>query len=353
MSLPHLQIHRAQLSDQQRWDAYVLNHPDGSPYHLFAWKRAVEEAYHHHCPYLFAEHNNQLVGVLPLVQIRLPGVMNQLVALPYCDMGNCLSDTDEIQDLLLDALLTMQGNLKCGKVNLRGTLRETLLKNKEFHAEITGKVSMVLHLPPSSEQLWASFKSKLRSQIHKAEKNGITFSWSNQEHIDEVYSVFCKNMHELGSPVHSRHWLDRILMHFGQRAKVGLVHSQNNVVGMGLLLLGQQSVSIPWASTLRASNHLGPNMLLYWNLLQFSADNGFKHFDFGRATIDEGTYKFKKQWGAEPRPLPWYSNKAAYREPHHPAQRFDKRALCGSLWKKLPLLAANTLGPHIRKFISL
>jgi hypothetical protein len=30
-----------------------------------------------------------------------------------------------------------------------------------------------------------------------------------------------------------------------------------------------------------------------------------KSFDFGRSTMNEGTYKFKKQWGCEPTQLHW------------------------------------------------
>ena len=43
-----------------------------------------------------------------------------------------------------------------------------------------------------------------------------------------------------------------------------------------------------------------------WRALVASAvERGFHTFDFGRSTPDEGTYHFKKQWGAEPRELVW------------------------------------------------
>ena len=61
----------------------------------------------------------------------------------------------------------------------------------------------------------------------------------------------------------------------------------------------------PWASSLRQYSKYSPNMLLYWKMLEFACDNGFNYFDFGRSSLDEGTYKFKKQWGASPVPLPW------------------------------------------------
>ena len=34
----------------------------------------------------------------------------------------------------------------------------------------------------------------------------------------------------------------------------------------------------------------------------------YAFFDFGRSSEGEGTYKFKKQWGAKPTPLVWYDS---------------------------------------------
>ena len=167
---------------------------------------------------------------------------------------------------------------------------------------------MILDLPASSDELFKGFKSKLRSQVRKAGKNGVKFSWGNVEDIDSAYIVFSKNMHELGSPVHGKSFIKAIATHYGARAKLDLAEFQGKTIGMGIILLSGKGVSIPWASTLREYNRLGPNMMLYWNFLKYSADNGYTYFDFGRSSEGEGTYKFKKQWGANPKPLVWYES---------------------------------------------
>jgi len=346
-------IRRAGKEDRQRWDDYVLNRPDASAYHLFAWKLAIEEAYGHSCPYLYAECNGQWVGVLPMVHLRLPGVVNELVALPYCDVGSCLVDSDRVEDALLEAALSLQKNLGSKQLQLRGPLAATGLQNTKFQAEVTGKVRMLLDLPPSADELMAGFKSKLRSQIRKAEKNGVTFCWAGMDDLDELYTVFSRNMHELGSPVHGKAWLKNVMIHYADRARVGVARFETKTVGMGIILAGGTSVSIPWASTLRDYNHLGINMLLYWNFLQFSADHGYKIFDFGRSTAEEGTYRFKKQWGAEPWPLPWYLHSAPHRGGESSSQFSGGRDVLAEVWRKMPLSVANTLGPLIRKYISL
>jgi hypothetical protein len=96
-------------------------------------------------------------------------------------------------------------------------------------------------------------------------------------------------------------------------------------------------------------------MLLYWNCLKYAADNNKEIFDFGRSTENEGTYRFKKQWGAEPTLLPWYVS-PAQQENTQPAKDNNKpstRDKVAAIWMKLPVPLANFIGPQLRKYINL
>ena len=336
------------------WDDFVLNHPEGLAYHLFAWKMAIENAYAHSCTYLYAEQDGQFAGILPIAHLKFPLLVNELVSLPYCDIGGCLSQSVEAQDALLNKAISMARQSGIKNLELRGRLLESDFTQQNFTQEHTSKVRMLLSLPDSSEALWTGFKSKLRSQVRKAEKNGVVFKWGSLQNLNEIYSVFAINMHQLGSPVHSKKWLQQVILNYGDRAKIGMALFEEQVIGMGIILLGAQTVSIPWASTLRDFNRLGPNMLLYWNFLKFSSDNNFKYFDFGRSTQGEGTYKFKKQWGAEPVPLEWYTyNTDNMPQTAAASPESSLRKKVASAWTKMPLSLANTMGPLLRKYISL
>ena len=94
-------------------------------------------------------------------------------------------------------------------------------------------------------------------------------------------------------------------------------------------------------------------MLLYWNFLKFAADNGYKQFDFGRSTPDEGTYKFKAQWGAKPKTLYWHYIMLNKNDFENSESNSSHRDRVVKLWQKLPLGVANLIGPAIRKHISL
>jgi len=349
-----INIRLAEASDRGRWDAFALSHPDASPYHLFAWKMAIETGYGHKCHYLLAEKHNKIIGILPLVQLRLFPFIDEMVALPFCDVGNCISVDAETQDSLCCEAIRLNTNVNTKNIQLRGDLRPTETIQSWFQTIETDKVRMVLNIPPTTDDLLNSFKSKLRSQVRKAEKNGVIFRWGGSKDIDGVYGVFSKNMHELGSPVHSKIFLKAVLEHFGERTKLGIAEFDGKMIGMGVILLGGNSVSIPWASTLREYNRLAPNMLLYWNFLKYSADKGFAYFDFGRSTEGEGTYNFKKQWGARPSTLVWYEHtKSRIKNNQKFSLKLKKRTPMASIWKRLPLSIVNIVGPYIRRYISL
>ncbi len=160
-------------------------------------------------------------------------------------------------------------------------------------------------------------------------------------------------MHLLGSPTHSIKWFHALREMYQDDLLVGRVWFEGKIVGAGLLLFSGNNVSIPWASTLRDYNNLAPNMLLYWNLLRVSCDRGCKQFDFGRSTYGEGTYRFKKQWGARPVLLDWQTLNEQGVVAEKSASKSRVRDMVETVWKKLPLSVVNTIGPRLRRHISL
>lgn len=347
-------IRKVEESDRKKWDAYVSGHPDGSPYHLYAWLASAWGAYKKKNYSLIAERNRKVVGVLPLLKIGFLFGGKALVALPYCDVGNCLADSDGVLESLLQKAYDLAKNTNIKRIDLRGNINPINLAGGGRLNRLSGsKVRMLLELPESSDYLMKSFKSKVRSQIKKAEKNKLIFRWGNSDNLDDFYSVISRNMRDLGSPVHSRKWFREVLKEFGKNARMGIVEHQKRPVATGIILSAANTIAIPWASTIREFNRLSPNMMLYWNFLKYASDNHFKQFDFGRSTRGEGTYKFKAQWGAKPISLDWYELLLTDKQSESFHPKFMKRELATTIWRHIPLNLTKILGPMIRHHISL
>ena len=340
----------AELKELSKVDEFLARSCHATPYHHMQWLQAVKNAYGFHYEYFIAEKDGCIEGVLPVCQFKNITGKLSLCSLPFCDVGGVVADSAIVREELIQFALNRASQLQAMPLELRQRL-----KSDAPDLDMTDrKVSMLLNFPESTEALSASFKSKLRSQINKAEKNGLTFDCANDEKsIDDFFYVFCRNMHLLGSPTHSIKWFHALREMYKDDLMVGRVWFDGKIVGAGILLFSGDNVSIPWASTLRDYNRLAPNMLLYWNLLRISCERGCKQFDFGRSTYGEGTYKFKKQWGAKPVLLDWTTLDKQGVVEEASGGKGRARELVETVWKKLPLPVVNAIGPRLRRHISL
>jgi FemAB-related protein (PEP-CTERM system-associated) len=352
-----MKIRIAVAGDQALWDEYVDGQNNATPYHRFAWLLSIEQAYQHQNVSLLAFNDDTLVGVLPCIKMQKPFSKPSYCALPFCDLGFGLANSPSILQALQSEALTLLQHEGGNSFDYRDSVNATP------GDELAGKkVRMVLPLPGDSEALMAGFKSKLRSQIRKAEKNGLTcVIANNQTQINDFYQIFAINMRKLGSPVHSKKWFECLFNNYAQQSILSVVYSDKVPVGAGIVLRTANKVAIPWASTVAEYNKLAPNMMLYWSLLEHVSNLGCTEFDFGRSTYDEGTYKFKRQWGAEPVPLDW-SDLVQNLAPNQTTTDITNtgsdnvnqiKALVEKTWSKLPLGVTTRLGPKIRKHISL
>jgi FemAB-related protein (PEP-CTERM system-associated) len=212
---------------------------------------------------------------------------------------------------------------------------------------------LALPLPEDPEALMRSFKSKLRSQIRKPAKEGLKTVNGGMDLLEDFYRVFAQNMRDLGSPVHHKRLITAVLRGFPEAARLFIVYGNDTPLACGLCIGYREVLANPWASSLRRYSRLSPNMLLYWAMLEFACQAGYRYFDFGRSVPGEGTYRFKEQWGAIPQTLYWYKLSASPATALAGRSEKEKMKRAIEYWKKLPVSVTKVLGPQIRKYISL
>ena len=345
-----MDIRVAQEGDQQAWDEYVRRHPKGLAYHQFAWKKACNKAYGFDACYLMAEEQGRVTGVLPLILFPASFFKKQYISLPFCDVGGVLADSSEVADKLTGQAVALAQRDKIERIEIRA---ERGVENIGDLTDTPQKVRMVLNLPDDSEKLLAGLKAKLRSQVKKPMLDGLSCRIGGLDLLDDFYFVFVRNMRDLGSPVHSRRWITAVVECYDQQVRIAVVYThEDQPAAAGVMLLHPAVVSNPWASSLRSCKHLNPNMLLYWSMLSFAADNGFPCFDFGRSTPGGGTYKFKQQWGAREVPLQWIELLSSQVQQTGSGSS-PLRKIAEKVWSRLPLNLTAFLGPYIRRHIPL
>lgn len=328
-------------------EAYVAGHPGASIWHRPLVSSFIEKTYGHETQFLCASaRDGSIVGVLPLVQLKSRLFGNFLVSMPYFNYGGVLADNPEIADELLTKAEQWRQELQAGHVELRFCQDNTLGLPQR-----TDKVTFWLSLPSEAADLWDSFQPKLRAQIRRGEREMTEFAIGGEELLNEFYRVFSVNMRDLGTPVYGKDFFRNLLETLKGEAWLAVVKIQGKAVGCAFLTGYRSRMEIPWASTLRNYNHTSINMIMYWKILEFAVQQGFRVFDFGRCSEDAGTYRFKQQWGAEPVKLYWDyllpEDKALPKlNPKNPKFRGMI-----AVWQRMPVWLANLIGPHIVKVL--
>lgn len=326
------------------WDSFLrCRGYDG--FHLRSeWATVFRIALKHEPHFVWATAQGRIVGVLPLMLVAGPFFGRFLASQPYLNTGGVLAESDGIARLLIDRAVDLADQLDVKHLELR---HEQHVEHPRMNATAEEKVHMRLELPLTTEQLWDGLKSKVRSQIRKPLDNPeLTYDFGRKEQLDSFYQIFSRNMRDLGTPVFPRALFACMLDEFRDAAEICTVRLRGNPVASGFLLHGPGTTLIPSASALREHNKTSCNMLMYWHMLERAVERGQTVFDFGRSSVDAGTYRFKKQWGSAEYPAIWqyYSRRGSVTDARPHSGRYDKMI---AAWQRLPVWLTRIMGPMI------
>jgi len=330
---------------RKSWQKYVSDSPDSILSHLIEWKDIIEKGLGHSTEYSLALRDSQVAGVFPLARVKTWWGKKYLVSLPWIDYCGILADDSEVEKALMDHAIERAKSIGAEFVELRTETPGSL-----DLAHRTDKVTFLLKLDNDPEVIWKDvFNGKLRNQIRKSDKSGLTTDYGSLDSLDDFYAVFSYNMRDLGTPVWSKDHFKQILTLLPDNSKFILVKMNEKVIAAGLLLWYRGRYYVPSASSYREHIKLCPNHALYWRVIEDACREGGEYFDFGRSSKDSNTYRFKKQWMPDPVQLTWqyYLNRANEVPMINPSN--PKYAKMIALWQKLPLWAANYLGPKVMR----
>ncbi|MBL8651298.1 MAG: FemAB family PEP-CTERM system-associated protein [Sphingopyxis sp.] len=336
----------APLGEADGWDAYVEGHPQATPFHTRAWCEAIAKAtgHKHH---LIAQRDamGQIVGILPLHHIRSPLFGQALVASGFAVGGGILADNEAIAAVLADAAVDLAGSLGVPSVELRGgPLPES------WHVEDGVYAGFARDLAKDEEAELLAIPRKQRAEVRKALASELTVTTgSDTAHRADHYRVYATSVRNLGTPVFPKALFASVLDAFGDAADILTVHSGGEAVASVLSLYWRGMAMPYWGGGLAEARSLRANELMYFALMNHARAKGCTRFDFGRSKLGSGPFAYKKNWGFEPQPLRYARWLAEGEAPRDTNPTSAKYRLQVDLWKKLPLWAANRIGPPIAR----
>ena len=345
-----ISIRHYNASDRSAWDRYVMKHPLSSLFHLSAWKEVVEGAFKHKSHYLIAEENvsghARIKGVLPLIEIKSFLFGHYVASIPFAEIGGILADNETIERSLLEKAISISEGARCDYLEIRSrdALENRELLTKSLYYNFRREISS------NHDENLKAIPRKSRAMVRKGIKNGLV-SEMGHHLFSEFYEMLSLNFHRLGTPVFSRSYLEKLLNKKDLKSNILIVRTREGETCAGVLtFFFKEDQVIPYyAGSDVTMRHLGPNDFMYWELMKYGADNGYKIFDYGRSKEGTGSFSFKKHWGFKPTPLAYQyhlvkTDQLPNLSPANP--KYQKKI---EMWQKLPLWATKIVGPLIAR----
>lgn len=335
-------------SDKSAWDAYVLKHPDGTFFHLSAWKEVIEKTFGHTAHYLICENTREsrITGIFPLFSIKSRFFGCPLVSIPFAPYGGILADDGSTKQALFENAVSLTQNTECDYLEIRQehqSFENLPVKDLYFvfKKEISSKDDDNLQAIPR----------KARRMIRQGIKNDLKPFFGGPDLLDPFYTLFATSYRNLGTPVFPKAYIRNLLDAFGEQSAILLISKNGTPLSTVLSFYFKDQVIPFYSGAGPESRNFAANDFLYWALMADAAQKGYRLFDFGRSKKDTGPYHFKRHWGFEPKPLPYQYYLNTLKEIPNISPTNPKYRVQIALWKRLPLWTTNLLGPKIIKYI--
>jgi FemAB-related protein (PEP-CTERM system-associated) len=340
-------IDQRDAAEHVRIDAFVREHPLGTPFHLSAWSRAVAAGCGQKSHALVAERaDGTLAGVLPLTEIRSPLFGKALVSNGFAVDGGILAETDAAIRPLGEAAWALSVKLGCPTLEMRGGP----VDGPEWMLDDHTYLGFSRALAVSDEAELGAIPRKQRAEVRKALDLDLEIvTGRHRSDMRDHYAVYAESVRNLGTPVFPAALFRTVLGEFGESADILTVRSQGRPVASVLSLYMNGTVYPYWGGGTHAARGLRANDRMYFALMAHARARGFTRFDFGRSKAGTGAAAFKKNWGFVPVPLAYAKRAAAGEAPREINPLNPRYRLQVAAWKKLPLWVANGLGPLISK----
>jgi FemAB-related protein (PEP-CTERM system-associated) len=348
----------------QRWDDFVMHSETASFFHLIGWKDAIEKVFKHKPHYLMAIRGEKVCGILPLFEMKSRLFGHALVSVPFGVYGGISSIDGDSYDLL-----------RSSAENLANLIGVDYLEVRQTDAVVTGSNTNVDRAPSTlpvnangrdnpywlSKDLYVTFQRpiletvdenfgaiprKQRRMIRQGMAHGLSSEVVGAESLERFYSIYARNVRDLGSPVYPLSFFKELMENFKDSFILSVRKDGKMVAGV-LTFVFKDTLMPYYGGGLREYFKYAINDFMYWELMKYGCERGYGCFDFGRSKRDTGSYHFKRHWGFEPEELNYlyYLIKAKSMPNVSPVN--PKYRLSIHVWKRLPLRLTNWLGPKL------
>ena len=275
----------------------VRDHPNCSVFHSAAWAKVLATTYGHLPLYLQCSRKNELLALVPLMEVRSRVTGVRGVGLPFTDVCTPLLFGDCEPSSVLPPVVNLAKERNWKHFELRGGVNPGSEDERfALYYEHT------IDLRHSEEIIFSNFSSSTRRAIRKAENSNLRFEMSSSEEaLNNYYNLHLVTRKRHGVPPQPFTFFQNIHSHLikaGHGSIALAFHSDQPVSGGVYLRFGKHSVYKFGASDETHQIYRGNNLVM-WRAIEALKKEGIEYLHLGRTSrINSGLRNFKMGWGA-------------------------------------------------------
>ncbi len=313
---------------------------------LDSWMKVANDIYGYEIYRCEVTEDSQPLATVSLVEVKHPVFGHYLVTSPFASYGGFVYETEAARDLLLDDVSRLAEQLKVEYVAIRfdegeSTPPDNWIQQPSYY-------TYLVDLTLGTEAVLKTFSSDHRNHVRKSMKKGFSIRFGHLDLLDDVYEALARSMHELGSPYHTKTYLQKMAESLGDTLEFAVLYDpQGKIAGGGVFIFQGETMFNLHANILRdvRSNYAGE--FLYWSVIEHGIQKGMKTFDLGRSLVGSGNEVFKMKWQPRKKLLAYWHWLAPGQEVPALNQKNPKFQIAIAVWKRLPAFIVRPLGPHL------
>jgi FemAB-related protein (PEP-CTERM system-associated) len=325
------------------WDRFVQGHEYGSPFHLIAWKKVIEESFGYEPHYLTVKRGGEITAVLPLFVVHnfLSGTV--LLSTPFAVYGGVLAADPASRDALKKHIHELGIEMNAQYVELRNGEEGQCLGFSRLSRYVTFRQVV----GPDEREILDAIPRKTRAAVRKSLKAGLeTVILTEMSGIFK--DLYARNLRRLGTPSFPDQYFESISQHFHGSTDIREVRHGQKTVSAVLSLYFRDRMFPYCGASDPAFSTLSPNNFMYYDQMRWGGTNGYRMFDFGRSKKSgSGSYDFKAHWGMTESELPYEILLIKRKELPNFTPTNKTFDLPMRVWRKLPLSLTRKIGPRL------
>jgi len=298
-------------SADERWDAFVEDHPQGCIFHHSAWKTVIDNSFPQVEPYYFIlENTDGIQGGAPFFFVKSWITGKRLVSLPFTFYSDPLVGSNDFLSKLLKGIMLKQKELKATFIQFRTRYAEPSRWGLDLQ-EYPGFKNHTLYLEPDLDTLKRSFhRTCVRQRINRAENSNIlVVEASSETDMKTFYRLHCLTRKKYGISPQPYSFFKNMwdILYPKGMLYLFIAEYDGQPVSSLLCLKYKKTVHAEYMGTDSRFNRYSGNIYLFWHAIQKAKAEGYQSFEFGSSpTSETELIDFKRRWGTVEEDISYY-----------------------------------------------